>query len=77
LTTARTDCPDLSKLIVSKENVEKVVNEPNSPTIIKSRRFGDNILTKDSWKTKPITKQPIIFAKNVPKGNPGFMNLYG
>ena len=61
-------CPSRIKLKVSLEKAEKVVNPPQMPVAKNNRISGDIFVLSLSPKTSPITKQPIIFTPNVPKG---------
>ncbi|GIW21323.1 MAG: hypothetical protein KatS3mg068_0330 [Candidatus Sericytochromatia bacterium] len=56
------------KLIVSKLNVENVVNPPIKPVVKKSFKFSFSILLEKIAIKKPIRKQPSKFEINVPYG---------
>jgi len=58
-----------NKLIVSRPNDEKVVNPPRKPVIKISLISLETIISSNVVKRNPITKQPIIFTRKVPKGN--------
>lgn len=53
------------KAKVSFEKVEKVVKPPQNPTTSKRRM----LLLGSKLIKRPIKKQPIMFTKNVDKGN--------
>ena len=59
--------PSLMNSKASKLKVEKVVNPPKNPTVIKSFTIGEiSVLFNVIPKTQPIRKQPNEFAANVP-----------
>ena len=59
--------PSLISSKLSKLKVEKVVNPPKNPTVIKSLTIGEiSVLFNVIPKTQPIKKQPNKFAANVP-----------
>jgi hypothetical protein len=61
-------CPVFSRLSVSIENAEKVVNPPRMPVTIRSRQpVLISVFSKMPYSI-PISKQPTRFTVNVPKG---------
>ncbi len=55
-----------SKIILSKENDEKVVKPPRHPVIKKSRHTTGMLPFSLKPKIIPIKKQPIMFTHKVP-----------
>src|SRR5262245_58467184 len=69
LTSALNASPSRNRLIVSLPKEEKVVKPPRMPINIKARDSGVKApRASASCDRKPITKQPIRFTVNVPKG---------
>lgn len=58
--------PSCRRLILSAENVEKVVKPPQKPIIKRRRRDVEFTLIQDD--SNPIIKHPKIFTTSVPIG---------
>tara|TARA_B100002019_G_C21221642_1_gene575066 strand:+ start:668 stop:1021 length:354 start_codon:yes stop_codon:yes gene_type:complete len=66
----------LSRLKLSKANVEKVVNDPKNPIIKKIFRLSGSIsLFSKKLTNRPIKKHPKIFITKIPKGKLELNNL--
>ena len=58
---------EINKLTTSKENAEKVVNDPSKPISKKNlTKFSLMFFEKSEVTIYPIKKQPIIFTVRVP-----------
>ena len=58
---------EIIKLTTSKENAEKVVNDPSKPIMKKNlTKFSLMFFEKSEVTRYPIKKQPIIFTVSVP-----------
>jgi hypothetical protein len=60
--------PDLRRCTVSKLKVEKVVKDPQNPTIIKLFAIAISVLESNDWIRTQNTKDPTAFTNKVANG---------